>query len=82
MEAIRKILPNAQDSITIDLPASFRDRTIEVVVMQLDAGSADTGGHDASAWPADFFKQVAGAWSGEPLVRAPQGAAEPRSPLD
>lgn len=82
MEAIRKILPDAQNSVTVELPPSFRHRPIEVVVTPLDDGPAGAGSRAATAWPADFFKEVAGAWSGVPLTRAPQGAAEPRAPLD
>ena len=82
MEAIRKILPDAQDSVTIDLPPSFRHRVIEVVVTPLDAEPAKGDAGAATAWPAGFFGQVAGAWSGEPLTRAPQGTVEPRTPLD
>ncbi len=82
MEAIRKMFPDAQDSITVDLPPSFRHRLVEVVVTPLDAAPANSGRSGVSAWPAGFFEQVAGAWRGEPLVRAPQGTADLRTPLD
>lgn len=83
MEAIRKIFPDAQDSVTIDLPPSFRHRLIEVVVMPVDAAPADNGvPAGGSAWPAGLFDQIAGAWHGEPLVRAPQGTADVRAPFD
>ena len=80
MEAIRKILPDAQDSVTVDLPPSFRHRRIEVVVTPLDETPAngDTGGR---AWPPGFFDQVSGAWKGATLERAPQGEAEQRRPF-
>jgi hypothetical protein len=80
MEAIRKILSDAPDSVTIDLPPSFRHRQIEIVVTSLDAQPANADVR--SAWPAGFFKHTAGAWSGEPLMRAPQGTAESRAALD
>jgi len=35
-----------------------------------------------ATWPSDFFSQVAGAWHGEPLKRAPQGSMTPRATLD
>ena len=70
MEAIRKMFPDAQDSITVDLPPPFRHRLVEVVVTLLDAAPANRDCGGASAWPAGFFEQDAGAWSGEPLVRA------------
>ena len=79
METIRKILADAQDSVTVELPPSFRHRTIEVVVMPIDAEPASG---NAAAWPAGFFGQVAGAWRGAPLTRAPQGTVDPRAPLD
>ena len=82
METIRKVLADAQDSVTVELPPSFRHRPIEVVVMPLDAEPASRNAGAAATWPADFFGRVAGAWSGEPLTRAPQGAADPRAPLD
>ena len=82
MEAIRKMFPDAQDSITVDLPPSFRHRLIEVVVIPLDAEFSNSGHGEASAWPAGFFERIAGGWSGEPLVRAPQGIAYLRASLD
>ena len=45
METIRKIFPDAQDSVTIDLPPSFRHRLIEVVVMPVDATPHLTANH-------------------------------------
>ena len=81
MEAIRKMFPDAQDSITVDLPPSFRHRLIEVVVMPVDAAPANSNDEGGAAWPEDLFEQIAGAWHGEPLVRAPQGVAEVRTPL-
>ena len=82
MEAIRKILADAQDSVTVELPPSFRHRPIEVVVMPLDADPASGNAGAPGNWPADFFGQVAGGWSGAPLTREPQGAVDPRAPLD
>ncbi len=82
MEAIRKIIPDAQASITVDLPPSFHHRLVEVVVMPVDAAPANSALPGGSAWPAGLFEQIAGAWHGEPLVRAPQGVAEVRTPLD
>ena len=81
MEAIRKILSDAQDSVTVELPPSFRHRMIEVVVTPLDA-EPDSQNAAAATWPAGFFELIVGAWSGEPLTRAPQGASEARLPLD
>jgi len=37
--------------------------------------TVDTG------WPAGFFEATAGAWVGDPLERAPQGAYETRLEL-
>ncbi len=82
MEAIRKMFPDAQDSVTVDLPPSFRHRLIEVVVMPIDAAPANSTQAAGSAWPAGLFEKIAGAWHGEPLVRAPQGTADVRTPLD
>ena len=82
MEAIRKILPDAQDSVTVDLPPSFRHRRIEVVVTPLDETPANSGTGGIRAWPPGFFDRVSGAWKGVPLERAPQGEAEQRTPFD
>ena len=82
MEAIRKILSDAQDSVTVDLPPSFRHRRIEVVVTPLDETAANSALHGLRAWPPGFFDQISGAWKGEPLERAPQGEAEQRTPFD
>jgi hypothetical protein len=35
-----------------------------------------------SAWPQGLFEKTAGAWQGEPLVREPQGEANPRLALE
>lgn len=32
-------------------------------------------------WPSNFFEETAGAWQGEPLIRAPQGEYEVRAEL-
>ena len=80
MEAIRKIMLSPQDSITVELPPSFRRRMLEVLVMPLDDGAAATP--PVSGWPADFFTRIAGGWSGPALERAPQGEFEVRKALD
>ncbi len=36
----------------------------------------------ADDWPEEFFSRVAGAWHGEPLVRAPQPELESRESLE
>lgn len=41
MEAIRKMYPDAPDSITVDLPPSFRHRLVEVVVMPVETEPAN-----------------------------------------
>jgi hypothetical protein len=35
----------------------------------------------ATGWPANFFDEVVGRWSGKPLRRAPQGRSEVRERL-
>ena len=80
MEAIRKIMQAPQDSITVQLPLSFRRRMLEVLVMPLDDDAATNAA--GSGWPADFFTRIAGGWSGPALERAPQGEFEIRKALD
>ena len=63
MEAIRKIMQAPQDSITVQLPPSFRRRMLEVLVMPLDDDAATNAAGSGSGWPADFLpvSPVAGA---------------------
>ena len=82
MEAIRKIMQAPQDSITVQLPPSFRRRMLEVLVMPLDDDTATNAAGSGSGWPADFFTRIAGGWSGPALERAPQGKFEIRKALD
>ena len=77
MKAFRTILQASQGSITLDLPASFHSRKLEVVVMPLD----DVPITPAN-WPADFFTSVAGAWTGDVLHRGPQCEYETRGTLE
>ena len=77
VDATRKIMLSPQDSITVELPPSFRRR---MLVMPLDDGAAATP--PVSGWPADFFTRIADGWSGPALERAPQGEFEVRKALD
>ena len=77
MEAFRTILQASQGPITLDLPASFRSRKLEVVVTPVEDVPTVP-----SNWPADFFTAVAGAWTGDVLHRGPQGSYETRGILD
>lgn len=38
-------------------------------------------GASGSSWPEDYFRDVIGAWKGEPLERPGQGEAEAREAL-
>jgi hypothetical protein len=74
MKSFRKIVNSPNDSITVELPPEFRSRRLEVVVTPITDGNL--------GWPAGFFQRIAGAWSGVPLERAPQGGFETRQSLD
>lgn len=77
MKSFRTVLQSPNDLITVELPVEFRRRTLEVVVNPI----ADKPDPD-SPWPPGFFTRIAGAWSGAPLERPPQGTPEVRSTLD
>lgn len=63
-----------------ELPDAWRDRLpaprAARVTVRIETEDA------AAAWPAGFFSQIAGGWSGEPLTRAEQGTITPRTALD
>ena len=80
MEAIRKIMQAPQDSITVQLPPSFRRRMLEVLVMPLDDDAMTPV--SGSGWPADFFTRIVGGWSGPSPTRGSQGEFEIRKALD
>ena len=65
--------------LTLALPAELWNKDVEVVVKPLAANALSP---EDRGWPPGFFERTAGAWSGELLVREPQGEYEARKPLE
>ena len=65
---------------TLIVPAELRNRRVEIIMLPLDevAPNGKPAAVDANGWPLGFFEETEGRWSGEPLVREPQGDYETR----
>ena len=65
---------------TLIVPAELRNRRVEIIMLPLDevAPNGKPAAVDANGWPLGFFQETEGRWSGEPLVREPQGDYETR----
>ena len=86
-EATPRVPAVAAGAVTAGIdPVTMADIAEEVkrarAELRAGAPAHSTEAGSASAWPADFFVNVIGAWHGEPLTRAPQGVAESRTELD
>ena len=62
--------------LRLNVPLDLRDTPLEVVIVIQPLTPAQNSG-----WPPDFFEKTAGAWQGEPLVRAEQSEYETREEL-
>lgn len=79
------ILHPSMTHLGIDLPddvagklqekAAARGQTASGYVAELVCQDITSG------WPSGFFREVVGAWKGEPLARLPQGEFESRDEL-
>lgn len=65
---------------TLIVPAELRNRRVEIIMLPLDevAPNGKPAAVDANGWLVGFFEETEGRWSGEPLVREPQGDYETR----
>ena len=68
----------ADGLLRLQVPVNLTNTDLEVVlIVQPVAPAGETLG-----WPPGFFKEVAGGWKGEPLVRDDQGQYEVREDLE
>ena len=68
--------------LKLEVPVGLSEVDLEVMVIMHPLTPAATAGKpEGLGWPPGFFEQTAGAWVGEPLVRAPQGEYEMRAEL-
>ena len=72
MFAIRQIIEDPQDVITV--PPELRHRRTEVIFIAID----QEPGSDTVAAHKPTLASLAGCWEGETLQRAPQGDYETR----
>jgi len=72
----------ADGMLNLKVPVGVTNAEVEVVVVfQLVEQVQTPKKPEELGWPAGFFEQTAGAWSGEPLVRGEQGDYEERDEL-
>ncbi len=67
--------------LKLELPLELRNSDVEVLVVIQPITSAEsvrTLPPETLGWPPGFFEQTAGQWTGEMLVREPQGEYEVR----
>ena len=75
MRALREILEVTSDTITIAVPAAFRNHKVEIIVLPLDEETAVGQG-----WPQDFIARFSGCMPDFPDMPS-AGAYEHRQPL-
>ncbi|WP_199247602.1 hypothetical protein [[Phormidium] sp. ETS-05] len=65
-----KTTVGADGVLRVQLPPEYQNRELEAIVILelLPKGELDPP-PQASGWQPGFFKEVVGAWVGEPLVR-------------
>jgi len=69
----------ADGMLNLQIPTGITNADLEVIVVVAPAARAQAP--EDLGWSPGFFEMTAGAWQGEPLVRAPQGEYETRRPL-
>ena len=78
MQALREIQEVTSDTITITVPATFLNHTVEIIVLPLDDEAAE--GTAEQVWPQDFIARFSGCMPDFPDI-ASEGAYELRRPL-
>ena len=68
----------ADGLLKLQVPLKVTNTDLEVVLIVQPVASTDQN----LGWPPGFFKEVAGGWKGEPLVREDQGQYEVREDLE
>jgi hypothetical protein len=70
-------------TVNLWVPTEFRETDLDVlVVLQPVAETGQTSTADAQGWPTGFIEETYGSFRDEPLVRPPQGKADPGSTLE
>jgi hypothetical protein len=84
MDAIKLRSHVGPDGILkLEVPVGVKNADLDVVVnVELVGNGVSAKTPEELGWPEGFFEKTAGAWSGEPLVREPQGNYETRKPLE
>jgi hypothetical protein len=64
----------------LNIPQNLKHRMVEVILLPIEEKKTNSGGRKKPA--KSSLKNLAGAWSGKPLVREFEGAYEIREDLD
>ncbi len=79
MQAFRKIQTAHSDHISLKIPKSFMNRSLEIIILPMD--DLKQKPEATTSWPNDFFTRTAGCFAGTPLVREEQGESEVRDSI-
>ena len=79
MQAIRQIVTTNSDHISINIPKTFMNRLLEIIILPSEKSKATSD--TLKDWPKDFFVNTAGCFSGTPLIREAQGEYEQRNTI-
>lgn len=80
MQALRKVYQMTSNTVTIDLPITFQNRLVEIILLPLDESSSPMTFPNKD-WPPDFFEKTAGCLADDPIERAAQGDYEIREEI-
>lgn len=79
MQALRQIQTFNSQHISIKIPKTFMNRSLEIIILPTEN---QKGAHvPPEDWPKDFFAKTAGCFSETPLVREAQGEYEVRDTI-
>lgn len=77
MEALRKIQLVDSQRICIEVPHSFLNKRVEVILFPVD----EEENYTANTWHDDFFASISGCFSEDRIIRHPQGEYDNRDDI-
>lgn len=76
MQAVRRIQKAYSEHISLKIPKSFIQRSLEIIIIPVD--DAKPMPEASAEWPKGFFSRTAGCFADAPIVREDQGEYEVR----
>ncbi len=71
MQSVRRIQKAYSEHISLKIPKSFIQRSLEIIIMPVD--DAKPMSEALAVWPKGFFSRTAGCFADAPIVREDQG---------